>query len=120
MDNSATSIENLIERIEQYGKTTFELYKCHTAYESAALFSYLAVKIILGIILFIITILFTVALALWIGDTLGKTAYGFLIMGCFFCVVGLIFYGFQKPLIKTKMSNVVIKSFKLNNTQRNS
>jgi hypothetical protein len=120
MDNSATSIENLIERIEQYGKTTFELYKCHTAYESAALFSYLAVKIILGFIFIIVMILFTIALALWIGDTLGKTAYGFLIMGSFFTLVGLIFYGFQKPLIKTKMSNVVIKSFKLKHNHRNS
>ena len=113
MENSATSMDTLVERIEKYGKTTIELYQCHTAYESAALFSYLAVKAVMILIVSVVALLFTIAVALWIGDVLEKTAYGFLIMGMFYIVIGSVVYIFRKPLIKNKVSNHTIRSFKL-------
>ncbi|WP_264521862.1 hypothetical protein [Flavobacterium sp. N1994] len=111
MENSATTIENLVERIEQYSKTSFDLYKYSAIYKTAALFSLLAVKLVFTLITFIVTLLFTVALALWIGDVLQKTAYGFLIMGIFYVVLGIIIYIFRKPWIKIRISNLVIDSF---------
>lgn len=113
MENSATSMETLIERIEKYGKTTFELYQCHTAYETAALLSFLAVKAVMILIVSVVTLLLTIALALWIGDVLEKTAYGFLIMGLFYLVLGILVYIFRRPLIKNRVSNHTIQRFKL-------
>lgn len=111
MENSATTIENLVERIEQYSKTSFDLHKYSAIYKTAALFSYLAVKLVLTLVTFIVALLFTVALALWIGDVLEKTAYGFLIMGVFYIILGIIIYIFRKPWIKLRISNLVIESF---------
>lgn len=112
MENSTTSIENLIERIEQYGKTTFELYQCHTVLELAALFSFLAVKAVMTLIVFTVSLLLTIALALWIGDTLENTAYGFLIMSVVYIFLGILVYIFRKPLIQNKVSNQTIRNFR--------
>ena len=111
MENSASTIENLIERIEQYTKTSFDIYKYTAVYKAAALFSYLAVKLVIAIVTFVVALLFTVALALWIGDVLGKTAYGFLIMGTFYMFLGVIIYIFRKSWIKIRVSNLIIDSF---------
>lgn len=116
MGNSAATIEKLFERIEQYSKTSFELYKYSAIYETAALFSSLAVKLVMTLIVFIVALLFTVALSLWIGDMLQNTAYGFLIMGMFYIVVGIIIFIFRKPWIETQVSNSVINSFDIEKT----
>jgi hypothetical protein len=111
MENSAATIEKLFGRIEQYSKTSFELYKYSAIYETAALFSSLAVKLIVTLIAFTVALLFTVALAMWIGDILENTAYGFLIMGMFYILLGILLFRFRKSWIKTPISNFVIKSF---------
>ena len=113
MENSAATIEKLFERIEQYSKTSFKLYKYSAIYEIAALFSSVAVKLVMTLIVFIVVLLFTVALSLWIGDMLGNTAYGFLIMGMFYIFLGIFLFLFRKTWIKTPVSNFVIKSFEL-------
>lgn len=118
MGNSAATIEKLFERIEQYSKTSFELYKYSAIYETAALFSSLAVKFVMTLIVFIVVLLFTVALSLWIGDMLGNTAYGFLIMGMFYIVVGTVIYIFRKEWIEKQVSNSVINSFNIEKTPK--
>ena len=111
MGNSAATIEKLFERIEQYSKTSFELYKYSAIYETATLFSTLAVKFVMTLIIFIVVLLFTVASSLWIGDMLGNIACGFLITGMFYVVVGIIVYIFRKPWIERQISNSIINSF---------
>lgn len=113
MENSANTIENLIERIEQYSKTSFELYRYTAIYETAALFSLLAVKLIMTLIITTVLLLFTVGASLWLGEITGKTAYGFLIMGAFFMLLGFLVYTNRKSWIKSKMSNFIIKSFEI-------
>lgn len=115
MENSAATIEKLYERIEQYSKTSFKLYKYAAIYETAALFSSLAVKFIMTLIVFIVVLLFTIASSLWIGDMLGNIACGFLISGMFYVVFGVIVYLFRKPWIERQISNSIIKSFDIEN-----
>lgn len=116
MGNSAATIEKLFERIEQYSKTSFELYKYSAIYETAALFSSLAVKLVMTMIVFIVVLLLTVALSLWIGDMLGNIACGFLIMGMFYILVGIIIFIFRKPWIETQVSDSIINSFDIEKT----
>ncbi|WP_333600765.1 hypothetical protein [Flavobacterium sp.] len=115
MENSATTIENLIERIEQYSKISFDLYKYSAIYETAALFSSLAVKLVMTLVVAVVALLFTVGLALCLGDALGKTAYGFLLMGGVYILLGIVLYIFRKPWIQTQVSNFVIDSFEIKN-----
>ncbi len=119
MENSASTIENLVERIEQYTKTSFDLYKYTAIYKTAALFSSLAVKLVLFTVSLIATLLLTVALALWIGDILEKTAYGFLIMGSFYIFVGIVIFIFRKSWIEIRISNSIIDSLETKETNEN-
>jgi hypothetical protein len=50
MENRATTLENLFENLEQFSKTSFELYKLKAIYEIASLTSRLAVRFILTIV----------------------------------------------------------------------
>jgi len=54
-------------------------------------------------------------LALCLGDALGKTAYGFLLMGGVYILLGIVLYIFRKPWIQTQVSNFVIDSFEIKN-----
>ncbi|MCF6129607.1 hypothetical protein L1S35_07980 [Flavobacterium sp. AS60] len=119
MGNSTATIEKLFERIEQYSKTSFELYKYSAIYETATLFSSLAVKLVMTMIVFIVVLLFTVALSLWIGGMLQNTVYGFLIMGTFYIVLGIIIFTFRKPWIQTQISNSIINSFDIEKNLKN-
>jgi predicted membrane channel-forming protein YqfA (hemolysin III family) len=40
---------------------------------------------------------------------MGGIEYGFLAIGGFFVIVGIIFYVFKTPIIKTPVSNALIK-----------
>jgi hypothetical protein len=101
MENSAATSEKLFERIEQYSKTSFELYKYSAIYETAALFSSLALKLLMTLVVFTVALLFTVALSVWIGEFLGNTAYGFLSMGMCYVLLGAILFIHRKSWIKT-------------------
>jgi hypothetical protein len=46
MENKATTVENLFEKVEQFSNTSFELYKYKAIYEIALLTSSLAVRYI--------------------------------------------------------------------------
>jgi len=94
----------LINMAEAYGKTSFELLKLKaidkTAATTSALFSRLLFVIILSFFVFILNI----AVALWLGDLLGKYYYGFLIISAFYALLGIIIF-FMHPVIKARVNN---------------
>ena len=55
-------IENLIEKAEDYSKTTFELCKYNTVYKSADIFSSLAAKVIITLVIVLFSLLVNIDL----------------------------------------------------------
>ena len=108
MENNAATIEKLFERAETYAKTSLELYKYNAIDKSADIFSILAAR--LAITITVITFLFMVniGLALWFGEMLGKTYYGFFVIALFYLALALLFYVFRKQWIKNPVSNFII------------
>jgi len=105
MENSAFTFNSIFYKLEQYTNVSKEMYKYHTVYETVALFSILLVDVIFGLLVFIIILLFCVALSLWLGDLFQNTAIGFLIIG--FCYSIWYFYldrFNKKPNHKSKLS----------------
>lgn len=47
------------------------------------------------------------ALALWLGEMLGKNYYGFLLLGLFYAVIAVVLLLLQ-PLLKGKIGNLII------------
>ena len=108
MEIKTTLIDPLIEKAEAYGKTSFELLKFKfldkTAMVSAALFS----RLLSGILLSFFAFLLNIAIALWLGELLGKNYYGFLIVAAFYGLCGMIILFFQ-PLIRKRINISIIK-----------
>lgn len=109
MENSATaSIEKLIEKADSYARTTLDIYKHNAIYKSTDIFSSLAVKVTMIVILFIFSFMVNMALALWIGEELGKMYFGFLAVAAGYLVLGLLLYIFRRPIIKKPVTDFII------------
>ena len=108
MENNTTTIEKLIERVEVYCKTSFELWKLNAIDKASDLFSSLAVKLTLTIVVIFFFSMINVGLALWIGESLDKYYYGFFVIAAFYLLLLFILYVFRNKWIKNPVSNFVI------------
>ena len=108
MESTATPLGTLFKRAEEYGETTVELIKLHAIDKSAdvvsSLVSRLAVFMVVALLIFIISIGF----ALWTGELLGKSYYGFFMVGAFYAILALLLYGFRHPWLKKPVSDSII------------
>jgi len=109
MDRNPDLMESLIEKGEQYGKTTLELLKLKTLDKS----SDVAANLVSWLIVFVFAILFflilNIGVALWIGELLGKSYLGFFVVAGFYAILSLIFTVFRKPMVKNPINNSIIE-----------
>jgi hypothetical protein len=112
MENSTTTIEKLIEKSEIYAKTTLELCKYEAVYKSADIFSNLAVKMAITLVVVLFLLLVNVGLALWVGQELGEVYYGFFIIAFVYLFLALLIYIFREDWVKTPVSNFIINKMK--------
>jgi len=108
MDEREGLIESLIEKGEQYGKTTLELIKLKTLDKSADVASDLVSWLIVVIFASLCFLILNVGIALWIGDLLGKSYYGFFVIAGFYAILALIFTVFRKQMIKKPVNNSIV------------
>lgn len=107
-NNKPTSIEMLFEKAENYGKTTIELAKLNAIDKSAEVVSSLATQLALAIMVALFVLMVNIGLALWLGEVLGKSYYGFFVVAGFHSFVAMILYVFRNQWIKEPISNTII------------
>lgn len=107
MEIKENLIEPLLERVEQYGKTSFELLKLKSIDKTADVSSILISRLLFTIVLSIFALTLNIAIALWLGDMLGKIYYGFLIVALFYGFIAIILY-LVHPAIKTYINNLLL------------
>jgi hypothetical protein len=108
MDEQSGSIESLIEKGEQYGKTTLELLKLKTLDKSADVVSNLVSWLIVLIFAVLFFLILNIGVALWLGELLGKSYYGFFVVSGFYALLALIFGIFRKQIVKNPVNNSII------------
>jgi len=118
MNNVATPVEALFGKAERYGKTSIELLKLNAIDKSADVVSSLAAKLAVTIAVAMFVLIVNIGIALWLGELLGKTYYGFFVTSAFYAIVALLIYVFQKQWIIEPISNSVISQLLRN--ERNS
>jgi len=108
MEDQQSLIESLIEKGEQYGKTTIELLKLKTLDKSADVASTLiswAIVIVFTVLFFLIL---NIGIALWIGELLGKSYYGFFAVAGFYALLAIIFALFREQWVKRPVNNSIV------------
>ena len=109
METTAQSIESLYERAEAYGKTTYELSKLKLLETSNTVITSLVARLSVILMISMFTFVLTIAVALWLGDILGKAYYGFFIVAGFYLLVGIALHFFLHSWVKKPISELIIK-----------
>ena len=108
MEDNINLIEPLLERFKDYGKTSIELVKLKSIDKTADILSTLVARLFFFMVLVIFLITMNIAIALWLGQIIGKTYDGFLVVAAFYGVIGVILY-FMQPSIKARANDLIIK-----------
>ena len=83
-------MESLLERLTEYGKTSFELVKLNVVDKASDGISSLATQTIIRATVACFVLFVNLGLAFWIGDLLGKTYYGFLAVAGFYALIAFV------------------------------
>lgn len=105
MEDKINFIEPLFERVEEYGKTSFELLKLKALDKISGTVSSFVSRGIIILVLSMFLVLATIGVALWLGELLGKSYYGFFCVAGFYGIVGSVLYFLLFNWIKKRIRN---------------
>jgi hypothetical protein len=107
MESKSSMFEPLVERAEQYGRTSIELVKLKLIDKTADVSSTLISRLFAVLVISFFVLTLNIAIALWLGELLGKNYYGFLIVAAFYGICGIVFWSLH-PAIKARVNNYII------------
>ncbi|MBK7558906.1 MAG: hypothetical protein IPO42_03755 [Chitinophagaceae bacterium] len=108
METKQTLMEPLLESAEAYGRTSMDVIKLKVVDKSAAVTTSMVTYSLFTIIVSLVVFTLNIAIALWLGELMGKTYYGFLVIAACYALAGVILLLIQ-PFIKSRVSNAVIR-----------
>lgn len=109
IDEKPTGIEELFNKLKDYGETRLNLYKLIAINKVSGFFSTFVSMLILLLILFTFILCITIGAALLIGNWLGAAYIGFFIVAGIYFIIGLVLFYARGNLLKTPVSNKLIK-----------
>ncbi len=109
MESKPTNVEDLFQKVKDYADVRLNLFKLKSINKVSSFMSVFATLFILVILFTTILVCVTVGLALLLGEWMGKLYLGFFIVGGIYLIIGLILYLMRDKLIKTKVSDQLIK-----------
>ena len=108
MERTATSIEDLFEKLENYSKTTAELVQLKVISKSADVLSSVTALIAVGMVVALFTLFLNIGVGLYFGKLLGDYYLGFFVVAGLYFLLGLIIYFLKDTYIKQKINDLVI------------
>lgn len=110
METTNGIIEPLFEKVEQYSKTSIELWKLKAINKFADVSSILIAKIIWFFAFTFLLLFLSLAAAFYFGYLLNNLFYGFMIVTLFYMVVATVLV-FTQNFISKRIKHQVIKLF---------
>jgi ABC-type multidrug transport system fused ATPase/permease subunit len=111
MEEKATIAESIVEHAKEYAKASLDLIKLQAVNKGSEVASIILSYIIVIATLLMFIMIVNIAVAIWLGDLLGKLYYGFFIVAGFYLVVSFIVYVGYKVLIKKPINNLAIRTY---------
>ena len=109
MEEPTKSIESLLSKATEYGKTSYELIKLKALEKTSdALSSFIpnaTVFLIIGSFL----LFSSLGLAFWLGEILGRICYGFFAVAVFYAIIAIVLHFFMHQWLKKIFCNYFIK-----------
>jgi hypothetical protein len=108
MENNSTSLDALVERLETYGKTSYELVRLRAVKKTAEVISMVFPRLALSAILLLFGFCATIGLALWLGDILGRPWIGFVSIALLYACAAIVLHHFLREPMRKRISRIVI------------
>lgn len=108
MEEQENAIENLLGRVEEYGKSSLELIKLKALDKTSDIVSSVIPHSVVLILISSFLLFFNLGLALWLGEIFGKPFYGFFTVAAFYILIGIVLHFFMHRWIKKIISNYII------------
>src|SRR5689334_14253236 len=108
MENEKNNFEDLFEKAQAYGKTSVELYKLKALEKTSEVSSTVISRAVAFFVLALFVFMVSFSMALWLGGLMGKMYYGFLCVGGFYGVLGIVLYFFLHNWMKERVSDTMI------------
>lgn len=106
-----TLIESFFSQSKEYATNKFELYKLKAVEKT----SDVATAVIAGVALFIVFFIFfavlNIGVALLIGDLVGRSWLGFLILAVIYAIAGFVIFKGRNKFFKTPITKMLIRKF---------
>ncbi len=112
MEDKPTILEPLISKAEEFGRVSIELMEMKLLENAAELSSTIFSRTLSLLALLMCLFLVSTGLSFLLGEILGEILYGFLVVGGFYGVMGLIFYFVTHKSVKISVSNSIISKVK--------
>lgn len=109
MEDNSTQIGSLIEKLTEYSKTSYELFRLKSIDKASDVISSLIPKVIVFVLFASFMLFFNLGLAFWLGTILGSNFYGFFIVAGFYAVTGVVMHIFMHQWLKKVINNFIIK-----------
>lgn len=109
-ETEVSSVEELLSKSKEYFNTRIELFKLKAIDKASNMLSSAIIVILFTVSAVLGLIMISVGVSLYLGKLLGSNHYGFLIVGGFYIIAGLILFAFKKQIIKVPFSNWLIKN----------
>lgn len=107
-EDKVAFMEPLLIRAEEFGKTSLELIKLKALDKTAGVISTFISRGVAILVLSMFTIIVNVGIALWLGDLLGKSYYGFFCVAAFYGILGVVLYFFTHTSLKKSISDSIV------------
>jgi hypothetical protein len=109
MEENMKSIESLLEKTAEYGKTSYEIVKLKLIDKVSDGISSFIPSYFVFILFAFFFIFINLGFALWIGEIFGKIYYGFFIVGAFYGLITFIFYLFMNKWLKRIFYDYIVR-----------
>lgn len=110
------NVEDLKKQVQQLIDTNVRYYKLWGFKIMVKTTTMMLKMFLLAIMLLIVTIFFSIALALGIGYALDNFAYGFLIVGGIYLIMAIVIFYIQNKIVEgpilANFSRIFLKSYK--------
>ncbi len=108
MNDDKTPIGRILTEIRGYSKTKIELLELYAIEKFTNIISSLTAELLVTLIVISFISLINIGAALWIGELLCKSYYGFFVVGSFYILISIVFYIFRDHLIGMPINNSII------------
>jgi hypothetical protein len=108
MDEKESVLSSLLDSLENYGKTSFELIKLKSLDKASDMAGGLISRLAAIIVCLAFLLMLSFGTAFWLGDVLGRIWYGFFIVAAFYGLLGLIIFFFMHKSLKKVFADMII------------